>query len=59
MRGKSELTFNPAKISKQSAAAQTGASGADNAEGTERATNGLDRDTSRSGAMASMKPSPS
>ena len=46
MRGKSELTFNPAKMSKQSAAAaaQTGASGADNAEGTERATNGLDRD---------------
>ena len=46
MRGKSELTFAPSKISKAAAAAaaQTGASGADNAEGTARATSGLDRD---------------
>ena len=46
MRGKSELTFAPSKISKAAAAAaaQNGASGADNAEGTARATNGLDRD---------------
>ena len=46
MRGKSELTFAPSKISKAAAAAatQTGASGADNVEGTARATSGLDRD---------------